>query len=87
MQLAAVVEDPESGRKMEIHTTLPGLQFYSGNFLDGQPGSGGFSRHAAFCLETQGYPDSPNRNEFPTTLLKPGETYHERTIHKFSVAQ
>jgi aldose 1-epimerase len=87
MQLAAVVEDPDSGRKMEIHTTLPGLQFYSGNFLDGQPGSGGFSRHAAFCLETQRYPDTPNRSEFPTTLLKPGETYHERTIHKFSVAQ
>ncbi len=85
LALAATVVCPESGRKMEIHTTQPGIQFYSGNFLDGQPGSGGFEQYNAFCLETQHYPDSPNRASFPSTLLKPGDTYRQTTVHKFSV--
>lgn len=82
---AATVVCPESGRQMEIHTTQPGIQFYSGNFLDGQPGSGGFNQYGAFCLETQHYPDSPNQSAFPSTLLKPGETYRHTTVHKFSL--
>ncbi len=85
MALAATVVDPTSGRKMEIQTTQPGLQFYSGNFLDGSAASGGFQQYSAFCLESQRYPDSPNRPEFPSSLLKPGEKYQETTIHKFSV--
>ncbi len=83
--LAATVTDPISGRVMEIHTTQPGLQFYSGNFLDGQPGSGGFPHRGAFCLETQHYPDAPNQPGFKSTLLNPGETFHQRTAHRFSV--
>ena len=82
---AATVKEPESGRVMEIWTSQPGIQFYSGNFLDGQPGSGGFDRHSAFCLETQHFPDSPNQKEFPPTLLEPGQVYHQKTIHRFSV--
>ena len=85
LALAAIVKDPSSGRVMEIHTTQPGLQFYSGNFLDGQPGSGGFAQHNAFCLETEHFPDAPNQPEFSTTLLKPGDQYHQKTVHKFSV--
>lgn len=85
MRPAAEVHDPQSGRRMEILTTQPGIQFYTGNFLDGQPGSGGFEQYQALCLETQHYPDSPNQPDFPSTLLKPGETYHQRTIHRFSV--
>ncbi len=84
MNLAATVVCEESGRKMKIHTTQPGIQFYTGNFLDGQPGSGGFNQHEAFCLETQHYPDTPNQASFPSTLLKPGDTYRQTTIHKFS---
>ena len=85
LSLAASVTCPKSGRRMEVRTTQPGLQFYTGNFLDGQPGSGGFSQHSAFCLETQHHPDSPNQSAFPSTVLKPGETYRQTTIHKFSV--
>lgn len=85
MVTAAVVRDPASGRIMEISTTQPGIQFYSGNFLDGTAGSGGFEQYNAFCLETQHYPDSPNQEKFPTTILKPGETYSQKTVHKFSV--
>ncbi len=85
LALAATVKDPASGRVMQIKTTQPGLQFYSGNFLDGQPGSGGFAQHSAFCLETQHFPDAPNQPEFAATLLKPGEQYHQKTVHKFSV--
>ena len=84
MQTCATVYHPSSGRMMEIHTTLPGLQFYTGNFLDGSAGSGGFEQYNAFCLETQRYPDTPNQPDFPSTLLKPGEEYHEKTLHKFS---
>jgi len=85
MALAATVKDPASGRVMEIHTSQPGIQFYSGNFLDGQPGSGGFDQHTAFCLETQHFPDAPNQDGFASTLLEPGQQYHQKTIHKFSV--
>ena len=85
MVTAAVVRDPASGRVMEISTTQPGIQFYSGNFLDETAGSGGFAQYNAFCLETQHYPDSPNQEKFPTTILKPGETYSQKTVHKFSV--
>jgi aldose 1-epimerase len=83
--LAATAKDPESGRKMTVKTTMPGIQFYTGNFLDGQPGSGGFEKHGAFCLETQFYPDAPNQKDFPSSLLKPDAKYHHRTVHQFSV--
>jgi len=85
LALAARVKDPDSGRVMEVWTTQPGIQFYTGNFLSGTEGNAGLKQHEAFCLETQHYPDSPNQPEFPTTLLKPGEKYHEVTVHKFSV--
>lgn len=87
MALAATVVCKESGRKMEITTTQPGIQFYTGNFLNGQPGSGGFAQHGAFCLETQHLPDTPNQKNFPSTLLKPGETYRQTTVHKFSIVK
>jgi aldose 1-epimerase len=85
--LAARVVDPSSGRVLEVLTTQPGVQFYTGNFLDGTVrGKGGksYGHRAAFCLETQHFPDSPNKPEFPSTELKPGETFHETTIYKFS---
>ncbi len=84
---AARVHDPRSGRMMEIFTTQPAIQFYTGNFLDGSLSAGGktYGKHGAFCLETEHYPDSPNHPDFPSTLLKPGETYEQRTVHKFSV--
>jgi len=87
LSLVARVVDPGSGRVMEIFTTQPGVQFYSGNFLDGTIGAGGkkYGKHFGFCLETQHYPDSPNRAEFPSTVLKPGEKYEQSTVHKFSV--
>ena len=83
----AVVKDPKSGRVMTITTTEPAVQFYSGNFLDGSTGVGDYKyeKHSAFCLETQHYPDSPNQPEFPTTILKPGETYRHTTVHTFTV--
>jgi len=72
---------------MEISTTEPGLQFYSGNFLDGTiAGKGGkvYQRHFGFCLETQHFPDSPNKPDFPSTILRPGAVYRSLTSHKFS---
>jgi aldose 1-epimerase len=84
---AALVYSPKSGRQLEIATTQPGVQFYTGNFLDGQPGSGGFEKHSAFCLETQHYPDSPNQPEFPSTVLGPGKPLKQTTVFKFSVVQ
>ena len=84
MRLACTVKDPGSGRVMEIRTTQPGLQFYTGNWLDGSEGSGGYSQYSAYCLETQHYPDSPNQESFPDTLLQPGVEYVETTVHKFS---
>jgi aldose 1-epimerase len=83
MAMAARMKDPSSGRVMEVWTDQPGIQVYTGNFLDGDPINGGFKQHAAFCLETQHYPDSPNQPEFPTTVLKPGETFKSTTVHKF----
>jgi len=71
---------------MEIDTTEPTVQFYTGNCLDGSitgKGSAVYQRHAGFCLETQHFPDSPNRPEFPSTILKPGKTYRQRTIYRF----
>jgi aldose 1-epimerase len=85
--LAARVEHPSSGRVLEILTTHPGVQLYTGNYLDGTlVGKGGerYARHAGFCLETQHYPDSPNQPAFPTTVLRPGQTYRQITIHRFS---
>ncbi|MFK7777508.1 MAG: aldose epimerase family protein [Gimesia sp.] len=81
----ARVKDPQSGRIMEISTTEPGVQFYTGNFLDGTEASGGYEKHGGFCLETQHFPNSPNQKEFPNTILNPGKVYEQTTIHKFSV--
>ncbi|WP_242919935.1 aldose epimerase family protein [Pontibacter liquoris] len=88
MQQAATLYDPESGRFMEVSTTQPGIQVYSSNFLDGTlTGKNGekYTKHYAVALETQHFPDSPNQPDFPSTTLKPGDTYHETTIFKFSV--
>jgi aldose 1-epimerase len=85
---AAELYDPTSGRVLKVLTDQPGIQFYSGNFLDGSiKGKGGKPEglHAALCLETQHFPDSPNHPDFPTTELKPGERYHSVTIYRFSV--
>jgi len=88
--LAARVVEPSSGRTMEISTTQPGLQFYSGNFLDGSNiGKGGVVYHFRYglALETQHFPDSPNHSNFPSTILHPGEQFHSRTVFKFGVTQ
>ena len=87
MAIAARVYEPTSGRVLEVSTTQPAVQFYTGNFLDGSvTGKEGhvYKRRFGFCLETQHYPDSPNHPDFPTTILKPGETFHQKTIFKFS---
>ncbi len=88
--LAARAIDPGSGREMEVLTTQPGVQFYSANFLDGSvKGKGGvaYGKRTGFCLETQHFPDSPNKPNFPSTELKPGHTYHEVTVFRFTVAR
>ncbi|MFH1194821.1 MAG: aldose epimerase family protein [bacterium] len=88
MMLAARAVDPTSGRVLEVLTTEPGIQFYSGNFLDGTKiGTSGkpYKYRTGFCLETQHYPDSPNHENFPSTVLRPGEKYSTKTIYKFSV--
>ncbi|MGH9395269.1 MAG: aldose epimerase family protein [Terriglobia bacterium] len=90
LALAARVVDPASGRVLECFTTQPGVQFYTANFLDGSiHGKGGkvYGYRSAFTLETQHYPDSPNHANFPTTELKPGQTYRETTVFKFSTAK
>lgn len=88
LTLAAVLSDSASGRQMEVWTTEPGIQFYSGNFLDGTltntKGGVKYVLHGALCLETQHFPDSPNQPSFPSTILKPGDTYHHTCIYKFS---
>ena len=84
---AARVYEPQSGRVMEVLTTEPGIQFYSGNFLDGTiQGKEGksYPHRSAFCLETQHFPDSPNHSDFPSTVLKPGQHYHSTTVYQFS---
>lgn len=85
-QHVATLKDPASGRTLRIATTEPGLQFYSGNFLDGTlVGTGGAVHRQgdALCLETQHHPDSPNRPDFPSTVLRPGQTYRTTTVHSF----
>jgi aldose 1-epimerase len=87
---AAHVYEPTTGRTLDIYTTEPGLQFYSGNFLDGSlVGKSGhvYDHRYGFCLETQHYPDSPNKPGFPSTILRPGEEYRSRTVLKFGVGQ
>ena len=86
MRLAARVEEPSTGRVMEVRTDQPGVQFYTGNFLDGSiKGKGGkvYGFRSGFCLETQHFPDSPNKPKFPTTVLKPGETFRSTTVYRF----
>lgn len=88
LSLAGTLFHEPSGRFMEVFTTQPGIQFYTGNFLNGNlTGKGGikYIQHSGLCLETQHFPDSPNQPSFPTTVLRPGEKYHETTIYKFSV--
>jgi aldose 1-epimerase len=85
--LAARVYEPTTGRTLEVSTTQPGVQFYTGNFLDGTiTGKQGhvYKKHYGFCLETQHFPDSPNHPSFPSTILRPGETFHQKTVFKFS---
>lgn len=87
VRLAARVKDPKSGRVMEVLTDQPGIQFYGGNFLDGTvTGKGGvkYAKRSGLCLETEGFPDSPNQPSFPSPVLRPGETYQHVMIHRFS---
>jgi aldose 1-epimerase len=87
MRLAATAYEPTSGRKMEVWTTEPGMQFYTGNFLNGTlTGKSGktYPRRSGFCFETQHYPDSPNQPSFPTTTLRKGATYRSTTIYRFT---
>jgi aldose 1-epimerase len=90
LRLAARVVEKKSGRVLEVLTTEPGVQFYTGNFLDGKTvGKSGkpYVKRGAFCLETQHYPDSPNRTAFPSTVLRPGGTYRHTTVYRLSVAK
>jgi aldose 1-epimerase len=90
MVFCAKLEDPKSGRTMEIRTTEPGVQLYSANFPTGSfEGPGGYSypRHLGMCFETQHYPDSPNKPHFPSTVLRPGQEFHSMTVHQFGVAK
>ena len=87
LSLAARVYEPTTGRVLEVSTTQPAVQFYTGNFLDGSvTGKEGhvYKRRYGFCLETQHYPDSPNHPDFPSTILRPGEKFHQTTVFKFS---
>jgi len=88
VRFAASAYEPISGRLLEVYTDQPGIQFYSGNFLDGtlpMRNRGTYAHRTGFCLETQHYPDSPNQKDFPTTVLNPGENYKSKTTFKFSV--
>ena len=90
MKVAAKLSDPKTGRVLTVSTTEPGVQFYSGNFLDGSyTGKAGvkYQKNTGLCLETQHFPDSPNQSAFPTTELKPGQTMHSETIFAFSTAK
>ena len=88
LRLAAQVGEAASGRTLEVHTTQPGVQFYSGNMLPELTGKGGqvYRRRSGLCLETQHFPDSPNQPNFPSSVLEPGQTYAESTVWKFGVA-
>ncbi len=85
-RMIAEVIEPRRGRRMEVHTTQPGVQFYTGNFLSGLAGKGGavYNRHSGLCLETQHFPDSVNHPAFPTTILRPGELWRHTTEYRFS---
>jgi aldose 1-epimerase len=89
LEKGAGLYEPNSGRYLEVFTTEPGIQFYSGNFLDGTlihtKQGARYVKHGALCLEAQHFPDSPNETAFPTTILKPGEKYSQTTVYKFSV--
>lgn len=85
LEYFAYVYDKQSGRRMDCYTTLPGVQLYTGNGTGGFQGKRDYINHCALCLETQGYPNSPNCPEYPSTTLKAGEEYHEITVYKFSV--
>jgi aldose 1-epimerase len=87
MTVAAVLTEATSGRTMEVRTTEPGVQFYSGNFMDGKPAGRGtvYKHRTGLCLETQHYPDSPNQPAFPSTILRPGHTYKTQTVFVFGV--
>ncbi|WP_400193265.1 aldose epimerase family protein [Hymenobacter sp. B81] len=88
LRLAARVQEPASGRRLEVYTDQPGVQFYSGNFLDGSlRGKNGvvYGRHTGFCLETQHFPDSPNHPQFPGTILRPGTEFHSVTEYRFGL--
>jgi aldose 1-epimerase len=92
--LSAILVEPKSGRIMEVWSNQPGIQFYTGNFLDGVPGKGGavYQKNGALCLETQAFPDSINKQGvdgatkagWPNVVLRPGETYHHTMVHRFS---
>ena len=87
---AATLTDDRSGRTLEVFTTQPGMQFYTGNFLDGTiktSQGAGIQKHAALCMETQHFPDSPNEPKFPTTILLPGQKYHSITVYKLSITK
>jgi aldose 1-epimerase len=91
MWLSAILHDPKSGRTMEIWSNQPGIQFYTGNFLDGIPGKNGavYQKNGALCLETQAFPDSINKQGkpgWPNVVLKPGETYRHNMVHRFTAA-
>jgi aldose 1-epimerase len=89
LALGARVREPHTGRVMEMETTEPGVQFYTGNFLDGKlKGKGGvaFGKHAGFCLEAQHYPDSVNHANFPSVILEPGKTYRQTTLYRFTTS-
>ena len=87
MKLAARLTDPASGRTMTVATTEPGIQFYSGNFVNLDATAGKYQRRAGLCLETQHYPDSPNKLDWPTTVLRPGETMHSTTVFTFGTVE
>ncbi|MBN1986992.1 MAG: galactose mutarotase, partial [Prolixibacteraceae bacterium] len=90
LTFAAKVLEPNSGRTMEVYTNEPGIQFYGGNFLDGSvTGKQGkiYPFRSALCLETQHYPDSPNKPAFPSTILEPGEEYYSVCVYKFGVEE
>ena len=86
LKLAVTVREPVSGRELRVYTTEPGMQLYSGNFLDGLHGKYGrlYPRRSGFALEAQHYPDSPNQPSYPTTTLRPGQTYRQTTVYRFS---
>jgi aldose 1-epimerase len=90
LQLAAIVHEPVSGRTLHVRTDQPGLQFYSGNFLNGKlvgKGNTAYVKNYGFCLETQHFPDSPNQPAFPGTILRPGATFRSTTEYRFGVQQ